>query len=358
MFRRYGKLLAVTAVVATFFAMSELMMGQIAQPDESKITTPQKVARKTTVGQTIREAARDIPVAYDVDVVVCGGGIGGTMAAITAGRYGAKTLVIDRFGRFGGNMGPGMFAGGSLHFAYKNKEALVNRTGLGGVPAEFMARVMLTRPGAEVSARDFRKEWEKKDPDPAKIAKFMTTKKIMVGGGGRLPGYYGIDSHVVSYVAFQMLEEAGVEMLLSAYVTAPIMEGNQVKGVFVETKSGRIAVRAKITIDATGDADIAYRAGAPTLKNPRPSPGMAYAIGGIDPANYKRPGGMSKKVGGRTISAGLKSPQGGGNLVFGRTGCRGKIDLNDARDLTIMEREHRKLIFEYAAHLRKTAPGF
>ena len=358
MVRRYEKLVTVIAVVATFFAIPGQTTGQIAQPDESKVATPQKVRRATTVGETVREAARDIPVAYDVDVVVCGGGIGGTIAAITAGRYGAKTLVIDRFGRFGGNMGPGMFAGGSLHFAYKNKAALVNRTGLGGVAAEFMARIMLTRPAAEVMAKDFRKEWEKKNPDPAKIAKFMTTKKIMVGGGGRLPGYYGIDSHVVSYVAFEMLEEAGVEMLLSAYVTAPIVEGNQVKGVFVETKSGRIAVKAKITIDATGDADIAFRAGAPTLKNPSPSPGMAYAIGGVDPNNFKRPKGMSKAVGSRRISAGLKNPQGGGNLVFGRTGCRGKVDLNDARDLTIMEREHRKLIFEYAAHLRKTAPGF
>jgi len=339
---------------------------------ERKTPTARKPRRKAAARQTIREPARDVPVAYDVDVVVCGGGIGGTMAAITAGRFGARTLVIDRFGRFGGNMGPGMFAGGSVHFAYKHKAALVNRMGLGGVAAEFLARVMLTRPGAEVSSKDFRKEWEKKNPEPAKIAKLMAdTGEMRVGGGGQLPGFYGIDSHVVSYVAFEMLEEVGAEMLLSAYVTGPIMEDQQVTGVFVETKSGRIAVKAKITIDATGDADIAYRAGAPTLKNPAPSPGMAYAIGGVDISDRpktaaqqtawrkkKRPKGISKDIGGRTISVNLKEPHGGGELVFGRTGCKGKIDLNDADDVTIMEREHRKLIFEYAAHLRKTAPGF
>ena len=339
---------------------------------ERKPSGEREARRKDSSAPTIREPARDIPVEYDVDVVVCGGGIGGTMAAITAGRYGVKTLVIDRFGRLGGNMGPGMFAGGSVRFAYRNKAALVNRMGLGGVAAEFLARVMLTRPGAEVTSEGFRREWEEAEPDPAKIAELMSARAgLRVGGAGQLPGFYGVDSHVVSHVAAEMLEEAGVEMLLSAYVTAPIVDGNRVRGVFVETKSGRIAVRARITVDATGDADIAFRAGAPTRKNPAPSPGMAFAIGGIDPPGRlettaeltawrenRRPEGMSKDVGGRAINVCLKEPRGGGDLVFGRTGCKAKVDLNDARDISVMEREHRKLIFEYAAHLRSTAPGF
>ena len=339
---------------------------------KKKTQAQRRTVRKKTVGQTIREPARDNTVAYDVDVVVCGGGVGGTMAAITAGRFGAKTLVIDRFGRFGGNMGPGMFAGGSVHFAYKNKTSLVNRTGLGGVAAEFLARVMLARPGAEVTSKEFRKEWEKKNPDPEKISAIMTeTSEMRVGGAGQLPGFYATDSHVVSYVAFEMLEEAGVEMLMSAYVTTPIVEGKQVKGVFVETKSGRMAVKARITIDASGDADVAYRAGAPTRKNPVPSPGMAFAIGGIDPPERlqttsqmddwrknRRPGAMTKDIDGRTINVVLKEPRGGGDLVFGRTGVKAAVDLNDARDVTMMEKEHYKLIFEYAAHLRKTCSGF
>ena len=341
-------------------------------PARKKTATARKPRRKAGARPTVRKPAKDIPVAYDVDVVVCGGGIGGMMAAITAGRFGAKVLVIDRFGRFGGNMGPGLFAGGSVHFAYRNKVALVNRTGLGGVAAEFLARVMLTRPGAEVTSKDFRREWKKKKPDPAKIAKLMSeTGEMRVGGGGQLPGFYGIDSQVVSYVAFEMLEEVKAKMLLSAYVTEPIMDGRQITGVFVETKSGCLAAKGKIIIDATGDADVACRAGAPTLKNPAPSPGMAYAIGGVDLSDRprtasqqtawrkkKRPKGMSKDVAGRTISVALKEPHGDGDLIYGRTGCKGKIDLNDADDVTTMEREHRKLIFEFAAHLRKKAPGF
>jgi hypothetical protein len=69
----------------------------------------------------------------------------------------------------------------------------------------------------------------------------------------------------MSYLATRMLREAGVEVLLSALVTDPIMEGNTIKGVFVEHKSGREAITAKVVIDATGEADVARRAGAPVL---------------------------------------------------------------------------------------------
>ena len=54
------------------------------------------------------------PVAREVDVLVAGGGIAGCFAAITAARMGARTLVVDRFGQLGGNMGPGLIAGGTL----------------------------------------------------------------------------------------------------------------------------------------------------------------------------------------------------------------------------------------------------
>ena len=74
-----------------------------------------------------------------------------------------------------------------------------------------------------------------------------------------------MDSNIASYVALKMLEEAGVKLLLSIYVADPIMEGNVVKRVFVENKSGRQAVKAKVVVDATGNASVAARAGAPMI---------------------------------------------------------------------------------------------
>jgi len=57
------------------------------------------------------EPEKRIPVLYDVDVAVAGGGLSGVFAALAAARHGAETLVIDRFGSLGGHLGPGMVIG-------------------------------------------------------------------------------------------------------------------------------------------------------------------------------------------------------------------------------------------------------
>ena len=62
------------------------------------------------------------------------------------------------------------------------------------------------------------------------------------------------------YLTFKMAEEAGVELMLSTYVVGPILEEQYiVRGLIVENKSGRQAIRAKVTVDATGDAAVAAR---------------------------------------------------------------------------------------------------
>jgi len=308
------------------------------------------------------EPSKKIPVAYDVDVVVCGGGISGTIASITAARQGAKTLVIDRFGMFGGNMGPGMFGGGSVHYAIKTSAggeettALVNKIGVGGVPEEFLRRIIYTRPNADQLTDEQRKELEKLH---------MNVPNLRVGTGGNLG--YAVDSQTVSYVAFKMMEEAGVQMLLSAYVADPIMEGNRVKGVFVETKSGRLAVKAKIVIDTTGEGDVAFRAGAPML-NRSPNCGVCFAIKGVDWATFQKHGRPKEADGFHYkreipgfpeagISIALKPPKDG--ICFGRTGGGATgIDFSDAKQVTLIEREHRMHVFEYASFMRKHAKGF
>jgi hypothetical protein len=60
-----------------------------------------------------------------------------------------------------------------------------------------------------------------------------------------------------------LLEAAGVEMLFNTVVADAWMENQVVRGVIVENKSGRTAIRAGVVVDATGDADVAARAGAP-----------------------------------------------------------------------------------------------
>ena len=202
------------------------------------------------VSGTVERPNQQIPVIADVDVLVAGGGVGGIIAAIAAARYGARTLVVETHSSLGGNMGPAMFVGGTLHMALHNPEAFPN--GLGGIPGEFNRRV--------------------------------------VDGEARNVGSdYFRDHHSVSYTALKMLTEAGAEVLLSSVVSGVIMEGRRAAGVFVENKSGTLALKSKVIIDCTGTADVAARAGAPVTEMPsNPSAGTFFAIANADWDAYQQ----------------------------------------------------------------------
>jgi len=191
---------------------------------------------------------REVPVAAEVDVLVAGGGIAGCTAAVAAAREGARVMLVDRFGPLGGNMGPGMFSGGVLHLALGYPEAMVG--GLQGIPGEFINR-------CEGYC------------------------------DGKLGQDYFRDSQVVSYVWQHLMQENGVRVLLNTFAAEPILEDDRVHGLIVENKSGSQAIRAEVVIDATGDADVAARAGAEmddgTTYN---HSGMYFAIGDVDAERY------------------------------------------------------------------------
>ncbi len=194
--------------------------------------------------------AKRVPVVEEVDVLVAGGGITGIIAALAAGRLGARTLVVEPFGSLGGNMGPGMFAGGSLHLALKNPEAFPD--GLGGIPQEFNERVV---------------DHEER----------------------RVGSDYLRDSKTVPYVATRMLEEAGVDILLFSAVVDVVKEGDRLTGILVENKSGTLAIRSRVAVDCTGTADVADRAGAPVVElEENPSMGVYFGIMGVDAERWAR----------------------------------------------------------------------
>ncbi len=173
--------------------------------------------------KSITESEKRIPVVREVDVVIAGSGISGLFAALGAAKTGARTLLVDRFGTIGGNMGPaGFIVGGKL-------------------------------------ARDFELSIAT-NRFPNIIATFFDRYEAMLA---EQPVNYATMSHTAAQVAFEMMEELGVETMLSAYATDPIMEDDRAVGLYVETTSGRVAVRAKVVIDATGTAALASRAGAP-----------------------------------------------------------------------------------------------
>ena len=100
---------------------------------------------------------------------------------------------------------------------------------------------------------------------------------------------HALDAEAFKWVADTLVEEAGVHPMLHRMFVAPIMEGDTIRGVIVESKAGREAILAKRVIDASGDADVAHRAGAPTHMHPKAemmSVSVMFSMCGVDKARF------------------------------------------------------------------------
>ena len=173
----------------------------------------------------IEEPAKTLPVIHQTDVLVVGSGPGGLAAAIAAARCGVEVTLLERFGCFGGNI----TAVGVEGFAWYRHEQTIDSEGLG---IEFEQRAVSA--GAAVE-------------EPQSNS-------------------HAIDGEAFKWVADTLVSEAGITPMLHRMFVAPIMEGDCIVGVIVESKAGREAILAERIIDATGDADVTHRAGATTLK--------------------------------------------------------------------------------------------
>ncbi len=198
--------------------------------------------------KSIVEPARSLEVILETDVLVVGSGPGGLAAALAAARAGARTALIDRNGCFGGNITQVGVEG----FAWYRHEHTVDSEGIG---IEFEQRA---------------KEMGAAMPEPQSIS-------------------HALDAEMFKWVADVLVEEAGVKPLLHRLGVAPIMEHGSIRGVITESKAGREAILAQRVIDATGDADIATRAGAPVNKTPKEkmmSVSVMFSMSGVNKQRF------------------------------------------------------------------------
>jgi hypothetical protein len=307
----------------------------------------------------IEEGAKTTPVLCETDVLVVGGGPGGLAAAVGAAREGVHTTLVDRFGCFGGVI----TQVGIESVAWYRHEGTVDIEGIG---IEFEQRA---------------KAFGGTQPEPQSCSE-------------------ALDTELFKCVADELVRETGVQPLLHCLAVDPILEAGAITGVVTESKSGRQAVMAKRVIDATGDADIAYRAGAPCRTTPvaeMMGVSVVFSCSGVDRERFfdyikesaptykdwsaswrietggkeadlfspflQEPFDMARRAGiipeavtsiGGTWSRISEAGEATGlNLVY-----LPGYDCTDVRDLTRAELEGRRQVLLAIEALRRFAPGF
>lgn len=193
------------------------------------------------------------------DIVVCGGGPAGINAALAAGRSGAKTVLIERYGFLGG------MSTAALVYPWMTFHTVEGKQVIGGIAQEIVDR--LQQAGAS----------------PGHL-------RDTVGFVNTITPY---DPEIYKILIFDMLKEAGVQILLHSFMDEVDVMDGRIRAMQITTKSGRYEIAAQQFIDASGDADLAVLAGAPCLvgrgedKATQPMT-MKFRMRGVDLAVVKQ----------------------------------------------------------------------
>lgn len=191
---------------------------------------------------TVHESARDIPVAYDCDLCVIGGSCTGVFAAVAAARLGARVALVERGGLLGGTATASL-----VNIWHSTLDLPGRRTIIAGLTAEVVDR--------------------------------LNTRQAVIDKGGTNPNcHYVFNSAELAIELDTLIAEAKVRLFLHAPFAAPVMEGGRIAAAIFEDKSGRRAIRARMFIDASGDGDMAVRAGFSCRTNEDPQPPTACAL--------------------------------------------------------------------------------
>ena len=179
------------------------------------------------------------PVSYECDVLVAGGGFGGIAAALAAARENKKVILLERQFMLGGLGTAGLI---TIYLALCD--------GFGKQVSFGLAEELLKLSVSLGSDGDLGKNWWG-DENGVRNENTMRYEAKF-------------NPQLFAILAEKLLLDLGVNILYGTYAVNTIVSENKIDAVIIENKTGRTAIKAKSYVDATGDADIASFAGAPT----------------------------------------------------------------------------------------------
>ena len=187
---------------------------------------------------TYTEKERVIPIYGEFDVVIVGGGFAGAGAAIAAAREGARTLIIEKHACFGG-------------------------TGTAGLMNNINGFRNQVKPDDIQTSRGLAEELILNLKEIDGLGDAAYKQEAYPTEPGKLSFGYAVDSEKLKYMLLKMLVDSGAKILFHTYFSDVIMDEGALKGIVAENKGGRCAIFAKAFVDASGDADVAFKAGVP-----------------------------------------------------------------------------------------------
>jgi len=267
------------------------------------------------------------------DILVAGGGPAGVAAAIAAARLGANVVLVEHYGFLGGMATAGFVFPFMTHYAG-------DRPIIDGIWGEMITRLTAYPHGFKASTHL----------------------------GMR---HFCFDLEGLKQIWLDMCCAAGVRLQLHTYISDALTEGNRVVGIVTHSKSGREEIFARVVIDATGDGDVAARAGAAFMLG-RPEDGfmqpmsLHFRLSNVDMHRMPSRDEINALYM-RDKAAGLiTNPR--ENLLWFDTTYPDQVHFNTTRiikvdgtnrdDLTAAEIEGRRQTHELVAWIIHTIPGF
>ncbi len=267
------------------------------------------------------------------DLVVAGGGPAGVAAAVAAARLGAQVALVERYGFLGGMSTAGFVFPFMSHYAG-------DRPVIAGLWGEMLDR----------------------------LAHYPYGYKASTHMGIR---HFCFDVEGLKQTWLAMCLEAGVRLMLHTFISDAMTDGDTVTGIITHSKSGREALSARLVIDATGDGDVAARAGAPYAVG-RAEDGLVmpmslhFRMAGVDMARLPTREEINALYK-RDKAAGLiANPR--ENVLWFDTPHPDQVHFNTTRllkflgtdrdELTAAEIEGDRQVREMTAWLTATVPGF